>query len=579
MCTTYHYKKISFWAFFCLTLIFNILSSTLVFPQQSIWDSLRTEKQYLAALDSADELTFRRDFECPFLLLLEKNQKEYYQDLKAIADRKDFIKLYWKNWNPDPLLLENEWLLVFIKRCAYVKRNFSYSESPYFDDRGKYYLKYGEPFYRYRQLGGMKTYFNYVSMRVRYYEVFGNESWIYKFPDENMMDEIVIHFVNEGTHFREIESLDDAITGLRSLKKRLWYWSDMIKERAFLMSSRHLINLTSEIVSLETDLYDAQYAPEVMKSKVQRPYLRLLKYKTKNELEESICKRGFPLATYESEEASNLLSFYDDIAQFRGPNGTTQLEVTILSPVEKNLVEHVSSSSSDTLNIEYQCMFRDAVFNPLTADKMIMEFPLQIASRENLPNAAGNLGVFVPPQQGDITLQLKDMRNDKIGYAKQPLTIRDFTGQELMISDIQFLTEVKKANHKKLLPVFEKGNMIVAPYPYENIRKSIPVLCYFEIYNLISSGITSEYEIAIKVFSDKTRESAFKKFTDQITGKKDVTISLIHTRSVIDDTGKELISIDFSNLENGPYVLEITITDVQDENVTAKVQKQITIKD
>ena len=577
MCTTYHYNEFSLWDLFCLILIFNILSPTIVFPQQSIWDSLRTEKQYVAALDSADEITFRRDFECPFLLLLDNKQKEYYKDLKTIDDRKDFIKLYWKNWNPDPLLPENEWLLVFMQRCAYVKMNFSYSESPYFDDRGKYYLKYGEPYFRYRQLGGMETY-NYISRRVRfYYEVFGNESWIYKFLDENMMDEIVIHFVNEGSHFREIErlddaiirvieSLDDAIIRPRRLERRLWCWSNMIKERAFMMNSKHLINL---IVSLEAE----------MKSKVQKPDLILFKHKTQNEIEESICKKDFPLAIYESEKASNLLTFYDDIAQFLGPDGTTQLEVTILSPVEKNLVEHVSSSSLDTLNIEYRCMLRDAVFNPLAGDKMIMQFPLQIASRENLPNATGNLRVFVPPQQGDITLQLKDMRNDKIGYAKQPLTIRDFSGQELMISDIQFLIEVKKANHKQLLPVFEKGNIIVAPYPYENIHKSIPVLCYFEIYNLHSSGITSEYEIAIKVFSDKSRETAFKKFSNRITGKRDVTISLIHTRSVIDDTAKELISIDFGNLENGPYILEINVCDVKNKNISAIVQKQITVVD
>jgi len=349
-----------------------------------------------------------------------------------------------------------------------------------------------------------------------------------------------------------------------------------------MMSSKHLINLASEIQSLEADLWDASQLngkiEGLILSKVQKPHLTLFKHKTKNEIEESICKKDFPLAIYESEKVNNLLIFYEDIAQFRGPGGTTQLEITILSAFGKNLVEHVSSSSSDTLNIEYQCMLRNVVFNPLATDKMVMELPLQIASRENLPNATGHLRVFVPPQQGDITLQLKDMRNDKIGYAKQPLTIRDFTGQELMISDIQFFTEVKKANHKKLLPVFEKQNMIVAPYPYENILKSIPVLCYFEIYNLHSSGITSEYEIAIKVFSDKSRESAFKKFSNRFTGKKDVTISLIHTRSVIEDTAKELISIDFSNLENGPYVLEINVTDVQDENVTAIVQKRITVK-
>ena len=140
------------------------------------------------------------------------------------------------------------------------------------------------------------------------------------------------------------------------------------------------------------------------------------------------CEKSLPPAIYESEKLINDIAFYSDITQFRGTDDTTLIEVTILSPVEENLVEYVSRSSSEILNIEYQCMLRNAVFNPLAADKMIMEFPLQTANRENLPNATGILRVFVPPQQGDITLQLKDIRNDKIGYATHPLTIRNFSG-------------------------------------------------------------------------------------------------------------------------------------------------------
>jgi len=577
---------------FISILVLNFFSDA--FSQHHTPDLLLTEAQYIAALDSANEMTFKRNFEYPFLLFLSEKQNEYYKNLKSIDARKDFIKLYWKKWNPDPLLPENEWLLFFLKRCAYVKKHFSCCQPPYFDDRGKYYLKYGEPFYRYKRLAGSKrvTLFNDRAMHgfvmklsrdyiFEYYEVLGNESWVYKFSEENMTDEIVIHFVDEGSHFREIERLDQAIIGIRRLKSRMWYWSDMIKERAFMMNSRHLINLTSEILEFEADLRDALELGKdiegILRSKIQNPDLILFIKKTNNEIEETINKNSLPPAIYASEKLIQDIDFYSDITQFRGPGSTTRVEITILSPVDKNIVERISSSSLDTANIEFKCMVRDAAFNPTATDKMVTKFPLAIATREKLPNAMGYLRLWLSSQQGDITLQVKDLLNDHLGYLKQPLIARNFKGQDLMISDIQFFAEVKNLHFANFLPVIKKQNINVAPYPYQNIRKSIPVLCYFEIYNLITSGITNEFEIAIHVYADESRKSGVKKLSDWVTGKKDVSISTMHSRSVISDVSYELISIDFSSLKNGPYQLEITVTDKNDKSITAQAQKEISI--
>ena len=67
------------------------------------------------------------------------------------------------------------------------------------------------------------------------------------------------------------------------------------------------------------------------------------------------------------------------------------------------------------------------------------------------------------------------------------------------------------------------------------------------------------------------------KFSEWVTGKKDVSISTIHSRSIISDVSYELISIDFSSLKNGPYQLEITVTDKNSKSIIAQAQKEITI--
>jgi GWxTD domain-containing protein len=119
--------------------------------QENFWEATTSEKQYFVTLAAADSLAFQREFENPFVLLLDAEQKEEYFKLHSPEKRKAFMRAYWKSHNPDPLLPENDWLLDFIRRCSYVTENFPSPQPPYFDDRGKYYLRYGKPWYRYQR--------------------------------------------------------------------------------------------------------------------------------------------------------------------------------------------------------------------------------------------------------------------------------------------------------------------------------------------------------------------------------------------------------------------------------------------
>jgi hypothetical protein len=135
-----------------------------------------------------------------------------------------------------------------------------------------------------------------------------------------------------------------------------------------------------------------------------------------------------------------------------------------------------------------------------------------------------------------------------------------------MISDIQFLTEVTNANQRQILPFFTKLNTAVAPYPFEKIHQTIPLLCYFEIYNLKSAGVIDNYEVVYKVISEKS-------------GDKNIAVSVSYTRPVADDTAPELIGIGLRQVPKGVHRLEITVTAMNDRNITSNIQKEIQIED
>jgi GWxTD domain-containing protein len=537
--------------------------AALLAPQQVRLDSITTEKEYFAALDAADSLTFKWNFEYPFLLLLPEPQRQYYFKLRSMDDRKDFIQSYWKIANPNPVLPANDWLLNFIQRHLFVRKNFSHSRPPYFDDRGKYYLKYGRPVFRYEDAGGMKkiglfnsdTVFNAIKRSYsfklepeKYYMVTANESWSY----ENVMPGFVVHFMKQGNAYREIKSLEEVLA-TQQRKNVSWQWLDLVKERAVVLPQ-----VWVKIAEFETNVKHVAFGGNVglLAADLQNPNERIFK----------IIRDKAPVAAYDPIHSVNRLRFSNVVSQFRDLNGTTRLEVALLSPLKKNLFKKVSRHSRDTLDIEYRGLLRDWKFDPVAEERASNEFPAKLAALSNFPNAVGNLTIVALPQSGELMLQVKDVRQDKIGFARQTINIRNFSGHELMISDIQFLTEATNATQRQILPVFTKLNTAVAPYPFEKIQKNIPLLCYFEIYNLKSAGVIDNFEVVYKVISEKS-------------GGKNIAVSVRYTRPVTDDTAPELIGIDLHKVPKGAHRLEITVTAMNNRNITSNIQKEIQIED
>jgi len=540
-----------------------LTANFLLLPQHSRLDSILTEKQYFAALAVADETTFKNEFETEFVLLLDEQQKQTYGSLAPLTERKAYIELYWKAANPNPLLSENDWLVDYLKRRAYARKNFPYWKPPYFDDRGKYYLKYGKPSFRYEDGGN--------------FDILPNESWSY----ENVTRNLLVHFVKEGAVFREIENLLSILIAGRRVDpvKQATGWSALVKKRASV--SPVFDRAIARLHELETARAHAARFPNsrtVLAEEYYTPHVVQWRIAEQAKIEVFKARSEAPPAAHNEIEAVNKLEFYDDLAQFRAPHGSTRMEIALLSPLKKNLVKNYSSDSNDTLNIAYRCLLQNQWFDPVGKDSMTKKFPAKLAALENFSNAVGKLTILAPSQQGDLTLQIKDERNGKLGFSRQPITIRDFRGDSLMISDIQFLTEITNENQRRVLPAARKQDREIAPYPFEKIRKSAPLLCYFEVYNLKTSGITDQYEIVYKIISEKRKEeNIFKQVAQALASDKDVAVSVSYSRPVNGDAAEELIGIDLSRVAKGNYRLEITVTDTHTKTIAAKAEKEMVI--
>ncbi len=508
------------------------------YAQESIWESINSTKEYFAAMEDADSALFSVEFENPFLLILSIIQEEEYFNRDSKDEKIALIKEYWWRHNPNPLNENNPWLKNFIDRNRYVKRNFARDKYPFYDDRGKYWLKYGKPIRRYND---HRTSF-YIGSQ--FYNKYEDETWSY----ENIFPDLVVHFQKQFSYFRELGPFESLGEG-----RRRDFMSNML-----LRDRLHVSPLIQEIL---------------------QDYRVQGKFKFGNRQRTAI--EFAPEATTTKKSKMELLSFVSDISQFKGPDGATRIEVSFLAPLPKNFVKHFIEESEELLQIEYSVMLRNINYEMIVSSRSPQEVPISVMAKEDLPNAVGKVSLIAPPQEVELTLQVRDLTTDSLGYDQGMIDIRDFGGNDLMISDLQLYKKIEETNTRQssVLPFRAMEGFLVSPYTYLAIRKSEPVLVYYELYNILNGRESAEIDFEITVQWDNARQALPKRILGFLKGKQNYSVSFAQTRSFTTNAANEILLLDFSDLENGPYDLVIKITDIESGQSAITSVKDIAIAD
>lgn len=77
--------------------------------------------------------------------IITDSEREAFEKLRSNEEREEFIKIFWRQRDPDSDTEENEYREQYYERIAYANEHFSSGKPGWMTDRGRIYIKFGKP--------------------------------------------------------------------------------------------------------------------------------------------------------------------------------------------------------------------------------------------------------------------------------------------------------------------------------------------------------------------------------------------------------------------------------------------------
>lgn len=490
-----------------------------------------TEMYYSGIVKLRDPKTWEDVYEELEILLRPEDRDRIIQ--LPYGEKGELVRRFWKQRDPTPTTMLNERLVEHFKRVKYARINFPDGIPPYFDDRGKIYVKYGAPDAKYlSQMTGEN--------------VKENESWSY---EQSIQKGLTFDFVKRGTAYRLAQDLSEAApTGAR-MEERNQVAIQLYQQRADFTDSYNMFALES--------------------NQIDHSVMSNFRSERLNAVEKA------PVSITRYEQAEPFLPFIYNIAQFRVARDKSRVEVYM--GVSNNQLRYVPSGEGMISTLLCSFLIQDSAFADIKREDR--QFALQAKSIDEVQNK-----LFMHQEDFELTpgnyamaLRIENPQSNALGSYRNDIEVRDFRGTSLMVSDIQLSTNVQTTRETD--GKFTKKGFRIVPYPYTVVRRENPISIYFEVYNLKynASGKT-DYTVTHSVEMLEYKRSILSKTFGAIGRlfgtKKKAGISTSYQQVKTETEVPEYLALDMGKLPPGLSRLVISITD-NTSGETASVSKEL----
>lgn len=469
-------------------------------------------------LEDIDMLDYLFDEQKIILTPFELNQFESapYESKKAL------FKKFWKQRDPDPSTPENERLMEHFRRLDFARENFRFTAPPYYDDRGKTYIKYGQPDERYNSPVGTLP-------------AKDNESWTY----ESIEKGLVFDFVSEGGYYHLVDDLTDAAISGYNYNSKLALAYQLYSQRSHLSQT-----YSNMVVGFSQDRLNTYH----------------------NRKLDALDKH--PGELYRYDYNADVFPFLIKSSQFRADSGKTRTEFYSSFPglaLEFNKVDTQYINYTDYF-IEILDTNFDSKANKRERYAIGLDTVLNLESRHFL--LQNNFELL--PGAYQVAFVINNVDQTMKGVQKTNIYVKDFSSEALMLSDIQLSSNIT-GELNPLNPDIVKNDLSILPYPFSRVMKSKPIHLYFEIYNLKRDAENkTNFEVSYSLKTIKAERSLWQKTFGGISrlfsGKEQNIISTNVEREGDSNTAFEYISFDLGNLDRGLIELRVKVTDLNSGN-------------
>jgi len=478
-----------------------------------------------------------------FQVMLSAELKNIYQLIDNPEERAKWETRYWKMLDPTPHTEYNEFYDEYLRRFSFAQKHFSNVIKPLLlDDRGTYYLKYGEPDDRVISVGLGKAYKD-------------NETWAYYRLN------LFIDFVDEfGYGYREAHSLLDAVESGPVNQKAL-VAADLYSEREELHQQyQNFRDVKSALSSGAAQSVFFQHAREM-------------------DSEKKLVLETIPPVRYNFDYGKKQLDARIASCLFRGENGGSRLELYYSMLLNQLGFEPGEQVPFETL-VEKRVTFMNENFEIIRGHQETLKLAARSQQEIDKRIYINQHNENLLPGLYNLALQLDNEAGGRLAILTAQVNVRDFSGDSLQMSDIQLAARISEgaAQARNLKP----NNILVAPYLGHIVNKSLPMNIYFEVYNLsLDKSGQARFSVSYKVNSvtvDKNSWPSLVQFISHLVGgdRKETIGSSFETEGK-GEFQQIYLTIDFSKFPTGPSQLTVKVTDLQNGK-TAAGEKRFILK-
>jgi len=501
--------------------------------------------------------------------------KEMLQDIQLLTEQDSIpdIEKFWMLNDPTPVSLENEYTVTAFQRIDYVLREFINNNK--IDDRGKIYMRYGQPDQRekfdhyrhssecwvYNNLAGRIVFFDFIkSIRYTSYTLVENYNMIegnvwYAIPGESVsglagttydsgMNET---FRSGADPYQSPLGAQDAESGppskffFRDRKDIHQFYADI---------SRRLEQAAVGALDISTD--GAASRTNARNESTYNTQQQLLNYqalvddqsetlpRTVIQLDQKMVKPTISYARFKHGADIRVELYYGLPYKEIATNKESILEQNF-SLKDKNF---------DTFGMGSTELIVQPGGDPSS----------YIIDQQNI--------LFPPDQESIFSLEITDRDKQFISTAMLQFDLQNFKQDTLFLSDIQISTFADTGDDSK----FSKSGMFIQPYPFTHIAKKSPLYIYFEVYRLQQEKMKTRFHVTCAVIS-KTEQN----WLEQLRGTpKASSIAFQNEYSGTLKSDAVFFQLDTSTMLAGENIIQITVTDLI-ANTSARVEKSIQI--
>ncbi|MDZ7342823.1 MAG: GWxTD domain-containing protein [candidate division KSB1 bacterium] len=509
--------------------------------QQKIWVGLMI---FLIAVNVGSQDVFKNETQrhAVFRLILSDELVTSFDQILDPSLKTQWADKYWRMVDPTPTTEANEIYDQYLQRVQVAQRHYSNIVPPLFlDDRGKYYLKYGEPDDRVISPGLGKPYQD-------------NETWAY------YRYNLFLDFVDQpGFGYREVTNLLEAVSR-GPANRKLIVAAELYAERERLhqkylgfqdiVSGAASLSASSRFYQLTNDLTN----------------------------EKKLALEAIPPAWFDFDFQQERLDAQMSSAIFRGENQLSRVELYYSIPMNQLKFQPGTQSPLESV-IDLQM----SIFNQ-DFDRVLQRNERLLILARNQDEVQQRIYINqqteqLPPGLYHLVLQLENRDNQRLAILRGNLKVKDFSADSLSLSDIQLSSQIREdVQHQRHL---KENGILVVPYVGNAIRRLHPIYIYFEIYNLRlnaenRSRFRIEYEVTAIAANQATSLSSVTQFISHLIGKKKEQ----KIGSYFETTGEAsfqqiYLQIDFSKFSGGSCLLTISVTDLESGASSREVKRLV----